>query len=145
LISYAGITARASTSSAQTAANAVISKSSNYSTDSTAATYPITLSALTGATSDKSYALANVTYDGLSAKPTAPSYVQFQACGTTGTTTAPTTYSGGTGVTANPTGVKVLYWDYVNSNANSYYTAGVTSGNAGPTNTYPVGCFASGS
>jgi prepilin-type N-terminal cleavage/methylation domain-containing protein len=140
LVSYSGITARANTSSAQAAANAVIAKAANYGTDSTAAQYPATLAALTGAASTTSYYLSGVTYDALGAQPTSPSYVQFQACGHKSTVAAPTTYSGGTGISTF-TGVKIGYWNY-STQAVEYYYAGVTSGVVG---TYGVACFASGS
>lgn len=141
LISYAGITSRANTSSAQTAANAVVAKAANYSTDSTSTTYPATLAALTGAASTTSYYLSGVTYGALGSQPASPSIVQFQSCGTAGGVTAPANYAA---ITAT-TGVKIMYWDYVNGNANSYYSAGAISGLAGPSGTWNVACFASGS
>jgi type IV pilus assembly protein PilA len=155
LISYAGITARANTSSAQTAANAVIAKAANYSTDSTSTMYPITLSALTGAASTASYYLSGVTYDALGGKPTAPAYVLFKVCGDSGSTNALTSYvttgsyplttAGALTTGAHADGVMVNYWDYVNGNATSNYTAGVVSGNVGPSSNWPVSCWASGS
>lgn len=136
LVSYSGITARANTSSAQAAANAVVSKAANYSTDYTTAQYPATLAALTGAASTTSYYLAGVTYDGLDAQPTAPSKILFIACGHKSTASAPLSYAG----ILTFTGVQIGYWDYTAGKA--YYYSGVTSGVVG---TYGVACFAAGS
>jgi prepilin-type N-terminal cleavage/methylation domain-containing protein len=137
LVSYSGITARANTSSAQSSANAVISKAANYSTDYTTAQYPATLAALTGAASTTSYYLSGVTYGALGAQPGSPSVVQFQACGHKSLVAAPANY----GEITTYTGVKIGYWDY-SAAAVAYYYAGVTSGVVG---TYGVACFASGS
>lgn len=138
IVSYSGITNRANSSSAQSSANSVIQKAGAYSADSTSQTWPTTLAALTGASSDKSYALTGVTYDALASQPSAPNKVQFQLCGTTGSATVPANYAA---ITV-PSGIQVGYWKYDGTPGVQYYTAGTTSGNY---LTYPVACFASGS
>lgn len=139
LVSYGGITARANASSAQAAGNAVVAKALNYGVDSTGGQFPATLAVLTGAAASTSYFLSGVSYGALGSAPTDPSVIQFNACGTGATTTAPADYAT---ITAY-TGSKVGYWDYSAATpAKAYYYAGVTSGLVGTKN---VNCWPSGS
>ena len=108
VVSYTGVTSKANTASAQSAANGFISKAEAYSAE--LGSYPATFSALTGATQDKVYALTGVTM--LTAAPTsAPAnnnaVIYYRNC------------TGG--------GIQVGYWNY-SSNAINYIQSGVTSG-----------------
>ena len=137
IVSYTGITARANTSSAQSAANSVLQKVGVYAVDAPTPDYPATLAAMTGAASTASYFLSGVTYNALGSAPTSPSYINFILCGTSGTSTAPANYAA---ITVK-SGIKIGYWDYTVP-AIAYLLTGTTSGNY---LTFPVACFTSGS
>jgi prepilin-type N-terminal cleavage/methylation domain-containing protein len=118
IISYAGVTARANTSSGQSAANAFIQKAEAYNADQ--GSYPATTSLLTGATSDKVYALTGVAIDadGITAQPSTPGTVSYYKCGTTG--------------------IAVSYWNYNGTPAANYMQSGSVSG--GSTTVAGTGC-----
>lgn len=89
IIAYNGITQRANTSSAQSAANAAISKAEAFNAETGA--YPTKTSDMTGATSDKSYQLTGVVFTaGASAPlqlaagttPAQPATLDFYTCTT---------------------------------------------------------------
>ena len=139
IVSYNGITKRANTASAQSTANAVISKAEVYLADGPTAKYPSTLATLTGAGSDTTYRLTGATYNALPGPgaPTSPSMVDYQLCGTSATTAAPTSYA----TIVSATGVIVRYWDYSANSAVSSpagQTTGASNGNS-------IACFTSGS
>jgi len=129
IVSYNGITKRANTASAQSTANAVISKAEVYLADGPTAKYPSTLATLTGAGSDTTYRLTGATYNNLSTAPTSSNMVDYQVCGVGANYDA---------VKTAATGIIVRYWDYSTSSAVSV-NAGQTSGTTG------FGCFTSGS
>lgn len=137
IVAYSGITARAKTSTATAAAEAVTKKAEAYNVDSTNGGYPATFAALTGAASTTSYYLNGVALTStlLSTGPSNPSTINFFLCGTSGTTTAPTSYSGIT----NITGDNIGYWNY-STNSIAYDPAGTVSGTVG---TFPIACFIS--
>lgn len=144
IVSYNGITARANTSSAQSTAAMIIKKSEAYNAEATTTGYPASLSALTGAAASTSYYVpsTSVTLDGTllstSNLPASPSEINFYKCGNTGSTTAVTTLASIT----NTTGVRIINWNY-STNAAETTNTGQTSGNAGPSNNWPVACVIS--
>ena len=146
IVSYNGITARANTSSAESTAAMLIKKSEAYNAEPTTSGYPATLATLTGAAASTSYYVDSsaVALDGtLLASgnlPTKPSEVNFYKCGHSGTTTAPTS----TGTITTTTGVRIINWNY-STGAIETTNTGQTSGNAGPTSTWPVNCWISAS
>ena len=124
IVSYAGVTAKANTSSEQAAANAFIQKAEAYNADQ--GSYPTTFAALTTATSDKVYALTGVTVTGtvISTAPTAPpanSVNYYRSC------------TGG--------GIEATYWNYQTSALN-YIQSGATA--AGNQTTNATGCVIQG-
>lgn len=134
IVAYNGITARANTTSAQSAGNNVIKKAAAYNAET--GTYPATSSLLTGAASSTSYFLNGITFDATALStsnlPTTTAEVNYYKCGTGSTTTAPTTAAGVT----TQTGVRVDYWNYQTAAIASIYN-GTTSGVIA---TYNVGC-----
>jgi prepilin-type N-terminal cleavage/methylation domain-containing protein len=162
LVSYAGVTSRANTASGQTGASTVASKVAIYSADGPTNTWPTTFGSLTNATTTEAYYLAPpiaqdfaIISNGATAAPgkvmsaTTRAYVgpvygkdslDFQLCGTSGTVTAPASYSAIT----IPSGVILGYWNYsiatpaLNTVDN---TLGYTSGNYPLTSSNPVACF----
>lgn len=121
LVAYNGITSRAKTSSAQSAANAAVKKAEAYNADGPTAKYPLLGTDLTSATSDKTYALTGVTF-GTPAAASPPSTISFVKCGSG----SPANQAAIT--SSNITGVRFYYWDYSAGNANSYIAAGVDTG-----------------
>ena len=136
IVAYAGITARANTTSAVTAANNISTKAEVYNADGPTNTYPATLAALTGAASTTSYYISGVTFSGtlLAAAPTSPSVVNFFKCGTNGTATPPVAPA--TNITIQ-SGLRIGYWNYTSS-AIAYDDTGIVSGNY---LTFPVACL----
>jgi prepilin-type N-terminal cleavage/methylation domain-containing protein len=145
IVSYNGITARANTSSAESTAAMLIKKSEAYNAEPTTTGYPASLSALTSASASTSY-YVDTTAATLDATPlaspgnlpTKPSEINFYKCGHSGTATAPTS----TATITTTTGVRIINWNYSTSTAETTNT-GQTSGNAGPTSTFPVNCWIS--
>jgi len=151
IISYAGVTNRANTSSAQSAANNTMQKAAIYQAESTTSSWPATLATLTGAASTTTYALTGVEYAAMGTvntnttlpastptKPTNSYGVIYGVCGTGSTDSAPTSYATITAIT----GIKIYYWDYSASTNASPLTAGTISGTVG---TKSVACAAAGS
>lgn len=111
IVSYAGVTARANTASAQAAANAFIQKAEAYNADQ--GSYPTTYAAITtGATADKVYKLTGVTM--LAAAPDSSAAIN-----------AVTYYRSCTGG-----GIQVGYWNYSTSAVNYIQSGPTTGGNA---------------
>ena len=141
IVSYTGITAKANTSSAQSAANAVISKAGAYGTDPASTTpYPTTLAALTGASADKVYALTGVTFNASpSTAQSSPNNIQYQICGVqaSGTNAAPTT----TAQVVTMTGINVGYLKYETPAVN-FLSSGQISGLVG---SQTIGCVTTAS
>jgi prepilin-type N-terminal cleavage/methylation domain-containing protein len=111
IISYAGITARANTSSAQSAANAFIQKAEAYNAD--VGVYPPLAGTLTSASSDKIYALTGVTVSTTAVSSTSPNNtINYIKC-TDGT----------------PVGIGAAYYDYSAGGGTRYIWSGsVTNG-----------------
>jgi len=109
IVSYTGITQRANTSSAQSNASSAIAKLEAYNADQSG--YPATFSVLTGATSDKVYALSGLTLSAtaLAAQPTNPNVINYFKCVTGGVTS----------------GVVIGYWNY-STGAINYALSGTT-------------------
>ncbi len=101
IVSYNGITARANTSSAQSAASTVIKKVEAYAADINTSGYPTSRSALTGSgASSAPYYITGITLspsDLTSAPTNGPDTVAVFRCSTTG--------------------MAVDYWDYSNNTA----------------------------
>jgi prepilin-type N-terminal cleavage/methylation domain-containing protein len=102
LVTYNGVTQRANTTSAKSAAASVLKKAEAYNAE--VSTYPTLPSQLSGASSDKSYQLTGITFSlgtggttpnfttAPTVQPASPSVVNFYSCG--------------------GTGVQIGYWDY---------------------------------
>jgi prepilin-type N-terminal cleavage/methylation domain-containing protein len=123
IVSYNGVTARANTASAQSAAQVVANKAELYNSD--VSHYPYAGSDLS-ADPTKSYYLSSssVAFTLSTTQPTSPNTVKLIKCGTT-PNAAQSDITLGTG---NLTGLRVYYWSYTASNATSYFTAGNDSG-----------------
>lgn len=137
IVAYNGIQNRAKTSSAAAAATNFTKKAEIYNTDGGASAYPLQSSDLTGATSDKSYAVPStsitVNAAAITAAPTAPATINFWRCGTAAGAAA-TSLATVTVVT----GTQVKYWDYT-AGSLATDTAGATSGNSAAG--YAITCY----
>ena len=109
IVAYNGITQRANTSSAKSAAENAIKKIEAYNADSSVQTYPKTFAALTGAASTTSYQLTGVTFTTTrgtgSTAPSTPSTLNFFIC---------------------TTGSAIEYFDYTAKAWTAMYTGGAT-------------------
>jgi prepilin-type N-terminal cleavage/methylation domain-containing protein len=121
IVAYNGVQNRAKTTSAQAAASTSAKKAEAYNADGPTGAYPLIGTDLTNATGDKTYSLSGVTF-GTPAAGSAPSTILLRKCGS-GT---PANQAAIT--SANITGNQFFYYDYTNGNANSFVTAGITSG-----------------
>ncbi|MDB5162554.1 MAG: hypothetical protein JWO54_210 [Candidatus Saccharibacteria bacterium] len=141
IVSYNGITSRANDSAAKAAAATVQKKAELYASDGPTGKYPAAYTDLTSASPSTSYylsgvtttATANVNPDASNGKTT----INYIRCGTTGTTTAPTTQGGITSYT----GAIVRYYSFTSS-ATADITVGQKDGSVG---TFPVACPATAS
>jgi prepilin-type N-terminal cleavage/methylation domain-containing protein len=142
IVSYAGVTARANSASAQSTANALLQKVEAYAADGPTNAYPATLATLTGAAATTSYYMSTSTVSintallTTSNLPTAPSQLNFLKCGTTGSATVPTNAA----TITVQSGVKIGWWDYANSVISYLYSGGYTT-DPGTYLTYPARCF----
>ena len=141
VVSYTGINAKANTASAQSDAGSAMSKINLYATDM-ATIAPTSYGSLTGADTTKSYFLnpSGIRFSTesgntvMAAAPASNDTLDFSLCGTSGTATAPTTYSA---ITV-PTGVKIGYWNQTLNSLNTSNTIGAVSGNY---LTFPIACI----
>jgi prepilin-type N-terminal cleavage/methylation domain-containing protein len=119
IVAYNGITARAKTSSAQSAATAAMKKAEAYVVDGTTNKYPLLTTDLTAAAnSGKTFYLTGVTLQ--TAAPTSasdPSVIMYRKCSATALAQSAIDAT-------NITGARFYYFDYTNGNANSYIAAG---------------------
>jgi prepilin-type N-terminal cleavage/methylation domain-containing protein len=138
IIAYNGITARANTSSAQSAAENATKKAAAYNAE--VGTYPAISSLMTTAASSTTYYLNGTTFDATilssSNLPASPSELNLYKCGTGSSTTAPTTLAGIT----TQTGTKVNYWNYSTGSVATQSTGIVDPSVIA---TYNVGCVLS--
>ena len=128
IVSYNGITNRANASGAKAAAASLQKKAELYAADGPTGKYPFTVSALTSAASDKTYATPASLFtsttgsqdalDATNGKSSARMYVCASA----------------TPTAANITGMRIAYWDYT-TNAE---TTAATSINIGSGSTCAV-------
>ena len=105
IVSFNGVTAKANTTSAKSAASSVIKKAEAYNAEKSG--YPLLGTDLTSAAQTESYSLSGVT--ALPAAPTAANgktTVQFLKC-SAGSDTAQSTITA-----TNISGIRVYYWDY---------------------------------
>ena len=124
IVSYTGVTTRASTASAQSSAQSVVQKTEIYNAET--GHYPYASTDLT-TDSTKSFYVSptSVDFSLSTSQPTAPNTVKFVKCGTTPNATQGDIIL----ASGNLTGVRIYYWTYTGTpNANAYYTAGVDSG-----------------
>lgn len=123
IVSYNGITARANTASAQTAAQGVIQKIEIYNAER--GKYPYATTDLTTDTTTPYFVPSSIAFTLSTTQPANPSVVKFVKCGTTPNSAQTDIISSNN----NLTGVRIYYWTYTGDpNANSYYTAGVDTG-----------------
>ena len=121
IVSYSGITARANTSAAQTAARTIAQKSELYAIEKSR--YPLQLSDLTSENGTTYYLPpSGYTNSPLTSAPEIPSSVKFLKCGTT-----PNAQQSDITLT-NVKGLRIYYWSYTDMNANGYARAGVDVG-----------------
>ena len=118
IVSFSGVTARANTTSAQSAANAAIQKAELYNADTGA--YPVIPANLTTAASTTTYQLTGVTFKTgtTGAKPTTaatvPSEILFFNCGA-------------------GNGFRVSYWNFSTPAWVNMFTGGATISNCADT------------
>ena len=140
IVSYNGITNRANASAAQSTAASLQKKAELFASDGPTATYPRQLSDLTGTaaisnvtpaqttTSANTWYVASNSINVTSSPATAPTTangkntVQFQPCGTGGSSPYTATASGFV-----PTGANIIWFDY-QSNTPRTITIGTVSG-----------------
>lgn len=123
IVSYNGITARANTAGAQSAAQSVTQKVEMYNAER--GKYPYTSSDLTTDPTVSYYVPSSVVFTLSTSQPATPSTLKFVKCGTTPNSAQ----SDITSVNNNLTGVRIYYWTYNGTpNADNYYTAGRDSG-----------------
>jgi prepilin-type N-terminal cleavage/methylation domain-containing protein len=123
IVSYNGITARANTASAQTAAQGVVQKIEIYNAEH--GLYPYASSDITSDPSASYYVPSSITFTLSTTQPASPSTVKFVKCGTTPNSTQGDIIIGNN----NLTGVRIYYWTYGDSpGATNYYSAGVDTG-----------------
>lgn len=106
IVSYNGITSRANSSAAAAAAATVQKKAELFAADGPTGKYPLLFADLTGATSDKTYALTGVT--GIPALPTAANgtnTVRFLKCAASGANQSTIT-------STNISGIRITYYDF---------------------------------
>jgi prepilin-type N-terminal cleavage/methylation domain-containing protein len=123
IVSYNGITARANTASAQTAAQGVVQKIEIYNAEHGA--YPYATTDLTADPSTSFYIPASIGFTLATTQPASPSTVKYVKCGTTPNATQ------GDIILANNnlTGIRIYYWTYTGTpDATNYFTAGVDVG-----------------
>lgn len=109
IVSYNGITSRANSSAAAAAAATVQKKAELFAADGTTGKYPLLFADMTGATSDKTFALTGVT--GTLAAPTSANgtnTVQFLKCAASGANQS-------TILAANISGLRIGYFDFTNN------------------------------
>lgn len=123
IVSYNGITTRANTASAQSAAQSVIQKVEIYNAER--GNYPYATSDLTGDPSSSYYVPSSVSFTLSTSQPASPSVLKFEKCGSG----SPATQSAITSGSNNITGVRIYYWKYDGTpGATNYYLAGVDTG-----------------
>ncbi len=123
IVSYNGVTQRANTASAQSAAQVVVNKAELYNSNNSH--YPYASTDLTGDATQAYYLSPTAVLFTLSTtQPTSPNTVNFIKCGTTPNTAQANI----TLATGNITGIRIYYWSYTIGNAASYYSAGNDSG-----------------
>lgn len=119
IVSYASVTARSNTTSAQSAAQGVASKAESFLAEN--GRYPYTTSELTSDPS-KPYYLnpANLSFDLGSTQPATPSVLKFLKCGI-----SPNAHQSDIVLANNNIrAVRIYYWSYSANNALSYVVAG---------------------
>lgn len=111
IVAFNGVTARANTASAESAASTVVKKAAAYQTEQSS--YPASEQAFTNtANSDKPWYVSNIGFDLGDDQPSKPSTVFYEPCG-------------------DPvSGAFVYYWDYTESDYAFIKTGSCPSGSA---------------
>jgi prepilin-type N-terminal cleavage/methylation domain-containing protein len=123
IVSYNGITTRANTAAAQSAAQSVVQKVETYNAER--GTYPYATSDFTADPSAPYYVPSSITYTLTTTQPTSPNVLKYTKCGSGSPANQAAISSGNN----NITGVRIYYWKYDGTpNADSYYTAGIDTG-----------------
>lgn len=137
IVSYNGITTRANSSAAASAASTVQKKAELYSADGPTAKYPAAFTDLTGATADKSYFLSGISNTAGSAPDASngTTSIQYKVCGV-GSAGAATSLA----TVTNVTGGQVIYYDFVAAATHAPVAFGITTGTV---NSYTVTCWGS--
>lgn len=115
IVSYNGITARANTSSAQSAATTYAKKAELYQGE--VGTYPDdAASDIIGAPADKSYAIpsGSITIGSVATAPTSPATISILKCSAVASTASDTQLEITEGATgdARISGLEIRYWSY---------------------------------
>jgi len=119
IVAYNGIQARSKTSAAQTSAVTMVKKAELYNTE--IGKYPVSLAALTGASSNETYYISGIVASGTLTNNTATNAVAHYSCGTG----SPANVAAITD--SNVSGGRIYYRDYINS-TNINIPFGVVSG-----------------
>lgn len=123
IVSYNGITTRANTASAQSAAQSVVQKVEIYNAER--GTYPYATSDLTSDPSTSYYIPSSVSFTLGTSQPASPSVLKYQKCGSG----SPASQGDITAGNNNLTGIRIYYWKYDGTpSADNYYLAGVDTG-----------------
>lgn len=120
IVSYNGITTRASTASAQSTARTVVQKIEIYNAET--GRYPYATTDLTtDSTKTYYFSTTSVNFTLGSTQPASPNTVKYVKCGTTPNAAQSDITSGN----ANLTGIRIHYWTYDGTpSADNYFKAG---------------------
>jgi prepilin-type N-terminal cleavage/methylation domain-containing protein len=120
IVSYSGITTRANTASAQSAAQSVLQKVETYNAER--GRYPYaTTDMTTDSTTTYYFSASTFSFTLGTTAPNSPNTLKFVKCGTTPNSAQ----SDITLANGNITGIRIYYWTYNGTpNANNYYSAG---------------------
>jgi prepilin-type N-terminal cleavage/methylation domain-containing protein len=124
IVSYSGITQRANTASAQSAAQTIVAKAEIYKGET--GHYPYATTDLTTDSSAGYYISASsVDFTLTTSEPATPATVRYVKCGTTPNSSQGDIIS----ANGNITGLRIYYWTYSGTpNADDYFVAGADSG-----------------
>jgi len=119
IVAYNGIQTRGKTSAALSNATATAKKTELYNTE--VGNYPLSLAALTGASSSETYYMTGIVNSGTLSNNSAANAIGHYVCGSGSPASAAAITS------SNVTGGRIYYRDYVNS-TNMYISVGTVSG-----------------
>jgi prepilin-type N-terminal cleavage/methylation domain-containing protein len=143
IVSYGSVTARAKTSSGQSAADAALSKANVYSIDGSTGRFPYSWGSLIGGAASAYTLPSGFDFNIMSGNKTMTTArpaiitndtIDYTVCGI-GTAAAATSFA----TISTVTGIKLGYWDHSTKLENWTKTAGILDG--GTYNTYSVNCY----